>query len=337
MIKTGNMGSLTVRVATTLMICWICNPTGKNMSICNARDMGFGISNPCIPNGRIANPTEQEETIVNVSYCREDSLRVCELLELGAKELKSFPIGEDLGEAALFYARQLMNLPYVAHTLEIKDKQEHLAINLQSLDCTTLVENCCALALTTGHGSKRWQDYLSWLQKLRYDAGRIDGYKSRNHYFSQWIQSGTKLGLVKEIVPPASISVPMKLSLTYMSEHPQSYPLLKENMEERRLIAEMEKRVSGATVRYIPKERVGDSKKVLDFIKDGDIIAITTSKKGLDVSHVGFAVWGDDGKLHLLNASSIHKKVVLEPMTLYDYMQKHPSQTGIRVIRLSEK
>ena len=189
-----------------------------------------------------------------VSYTKEDSLRVVELLNLGSKAPANEP-------PTLFYAKQLMNRPYVAHTLEIKDMEEHLAINLQSLDCTTLVENCCALALTTSHGSKSWKDYLAWLQKLRYDAGKIDGYKSRNHYFSQWIQSGTKLGLVKEIVPPTSISVPMKLSLTYMSEHPDSYPLLKVNMEERKHIAEMEKRASGATVRYIPKERVGDSKQ----------------------------------------------------------------------------
>ena len=265
-----------------------------------------------------------------VSYTKDDSLRVVELLEKGSKA----PANEVL---TLFYAKQLMNLPYVAHTLEIKDNEEHLAINLQSLDCTTLVENCCALALTTSHGSKSWKDYLAWLQKLRYDNGKIDGYKSRNHYFSQWIQSGTRLGLVKEIVPDKRISVPMKLSLTYMSEHPDSYPLLKVSMEERRLIAEMEKRVSGATIRYIPKERVGDSRKALGDIRDGDILALTTNRKGLDVSHVGFAVWGKDGKLHLLNASSIHKKVVLEPMTLYQYMQKHPVQTGIRVIRLQNR
>ena len=262
-----------------------------------------------------------------VSYTKEDSLRVVELLEKGTKAPENEPL-------TLFYAKQLMNRPYVAHTLEIKGKEEHLAINLQSLDCTTLVENCCALALTTKHGSKSWKDYLSWLRKLRYDGGKIDGYKSRNHYFSQWIQSGTKLGLVKEVVPPNNISVPMKLSLTYMSEHPDSYPLLKVDMNERKLIAEMEKRASGATVRYISKKRLGDSKKALSCVKDGDIIAITTNKKGLDISHVGFAVWGKDGKLHLLNASSIHMKVVLESMTLYDYMQKHPSQTGIRVIRL---
>ena len=37
---------------------------------------------------------------------------------------------------------------------------------------------------------------------------------------------------------------------------------------------------------------------------------------------------------HLLNASQIHKKVVKEPMTLDQYLQKHPSHTGIRIIRV---
>ena len=267
-----------------------------------------------------------------VSYSRQDSLRVVELLELGAKQMVNGQWSND--KCVLFYARQFMDRPYVGHTLEIKGKEEHLAINLQGLDCTTLVENVCALTLTTSHGSKRWEDFLYWLQRLRYQDGKINGYSSRNHYFSQWIQSGERLGMVKEVVPERNISVPMKLSLTYMSTHPDSYPLLKVSMEERRLIAEMEKRASGATVRYIPKDRVGESKKVLSCIKDGDIIAITTSKAGLDIAHVGFAVWGEDGRLHLLNASSIHKKVVLEPMTLYQYMQKHSTQTGIRVIRL---
>lgn len=267
-----------------------------------------------------------------VSYTRDDSLQVVALLKKGADETPSG--GWQGGGCILFYARQLMNRPYVAHTLELGDGRERLAVNLSSLDCTTLVENVCALALTTLHGSKSWKDFLAWLTKLRYQDGRIDGYSSRNHYFSQWIQSGERQGLVREVVPAAGLSRAMRLSLTYMSEHPQSYPLLKESAEERRLIGAMERRASGATVRYIPKEKVGESRKVLSDIRDGDILAITTSKKGLDVSHVGIAVWAEDGRLHLLNASSIHKKVVLEPMTLYQYMQKHPSQTGIRVVRL---
>ena len=50
------------------------------------------------------------------------------------------------------------------------------------------------------------------------------------------------------------------------------------------------------------------SQKDLSAIHDGDLIAIVTTKKGIDYSHLGFAVWGKDGKLHLLNASSITTK-----------------------------
>ena len=66
---------------------------------------------------------------------------------------------------------------------------------------------------------------------------------------------------------------------------------------------------------------------------DGDIIAITCKKAGLDIAHLGFAVW-KDGNLHLLNASMLHKKVVEEPMTLYQYLQQHSTHTGIRIIRI---
>jgi hypothetical protein len=68
-------------------------------------------------------------------------------------------------------------------------------------------------------------------------------------------------------------------------------------------------------------------------VRDGDIIAITCSKPGLDIAHLGFAVWRDDG-LHLLNASQLHKRVVEEPMLLGQYLQKHPSHTGIRIVRI---
>ena len=43
--------------------------------------------------------------------------------------------------------------------------------------------------------------------------------------------------------------------------------------------------------------------------------------------------YAKDG-LHLLNASMIHKKVVEEPMPFYQYLQKHSSHTGIRVLRI---
>lgn len=266
-----------------------------------------------------------------VSYTAADSARVVQLLDEGRRKTSAECL-------TLFFARKFVDRPYVSHTLELKG-EERLAVNLSSLDCTTLVENVCALALTVQHGGKTFADFCAWLQRLRYDGGKIQGYSSRNHYFSQWIQSGQRQGLMREVTADADASFaaltqPMPVSLTYMSAHPASYPLLKVDAGERLKIADMEKKASGYTVRYIPVAHVGKGKTELGDVRDGDILALTTRKQGLDVSHVGFAVWGRDGRLHLLNASSIHHKVVIEPMTLSEYMSKHPSQTGIRVIRL---
>ena len=87
-------------------------------------------------------------------------------------------------------------------------------------------------------------------------------------------------------------------------------------------------------VAYIPNSKLNAGKSELNMVHDGDILALVTKKSGLDISHVGFALWGKDGKLHLINASSLHKKVVSEPMTLYEYMKKHPSNLGVRIIRI---
>ena len=98
-------------------------------------------------------------------------------------------------------------------------------------------------------------------------------------------------------------------------------------------IRRMEQMVSGKTVNYIPKGILNNSSLIKDFIKDGDIIAIVTARKGLDTSHIGFASW-HNGQLHLLNASRIRGKVVDELMTLYQYMQTQRYQLGIRIIRI---
>ena len=64
----------------------------------------------------------------------------------------------------------------------------------------------------------------------------------------------------------------------------------------------------------------------------GDIISIITNKDGLDTSHVGIVFW-DQGKLHLMHASSLQKKVVMDEKTFYDYSQAQKSHLGIRVYR----
>ena len=172
---------------------------------------------------------------------------------------------------------------------------------------------------------------------MRYRGGRIEDYTSRIHYFTEWIVENQKAGIVKEIqAPNPPFSAVQTVKVDYMSRHPQSYKALKAHPEYVAAIRKMEQGLTGLKFRFIPKAQIGDSKAMREAVHDGDIIAITCNKPGLDIAHLGFAVWHKDG-LHLLNASQIHKKVIDEPMTLGEYLKKHPSHTGIRIVRINKK
>lgn len=260
---------------------------------------------------------------------REDS----SFVEKALAEAKETPGEECL---PLFFARKLIGRPYVGRTLEV-NQEEQLVVNTRQLDCTTLVENVMALTLCAQRGQQTFAHFEAMLTLIRYRGGKLRGYPSRLHYFSDWIDDNESLGLVGEISSPnPPFSATQRLHINYMSQHPDLYRALRERPELVATIRKQEEKLTGQTHKYIPKAAVGNSDILRKAIADGDIIAITTSKAGLDIAHLGFAVWRDDG-LHLLNASMIHKKVVEEPMTLGQYLAKHPSFTGIRVIRINKQ
>lgn len=232
----------------------------------------------------------------------------------------------------LHIARKFLGTPYVAKTLETEGK-ERLVINARQLDCTTYVENTMAIYLCVSNGQTSYDNYKNQLRLLRYANGEV-AYAARQHYFTQWIEENTKKGYVHELQSPTPpFTAVQLLRIDFMTTHVSLYPMLKDSPEDIKTIAQRERELSGRRYRYIPKTSIRNNSLFRSTIKDGDIIAITTSKKGLDTSHIGIAVWHKDG-LHMLNASQIHKKVVEEPMTLYQYMQRHPSQTGIRIVRM---
>lgn len=261
----------------------------------------------------------------DVTYSREDSLTIVDMLQDARRQPSSTNM-------PVFFAMKFLGRPYVAHTLEVNDK-EQLVINTRQLDCTTLIENVVALTQCAYNKRYSWDDYLHYIYKIRYKDGKNKGYASRLHYFTQWIDDNTKKGIVREIqqpVPP--FSGLQTINLSYMSNNAMKYKALKSNPKLVKQIRIEENRFTGRKYRYIPKSMVKTTACMKKAVNNGDIIAITCNKKGLDIAHLGIAVWKNDG-LHLLNASQIHKKVVLEPMLLGTYLKKHPSHTGIRVVR----
>ena len=261
-------------------------------------------------------------------YQKADSITICRLLS----EARRQPAETNI---PLFFARHFLGIPYVAHTLEAQG-DERLVVNTRQLDCTTLVETVTALTQCAYRQQYSWQAYLKALTAMRYRKGVIDRYPSRIHYFTEWITQNSKTSLVTELQQPNPPFMAIQtVDVNYMSNHPESYQPLRQHPDYVGEIREMEQRVSGQQFRYIPKARVGRSAELRKVIRDGDIIAITCKKAGLDIAHLGFAVW-KRGNLHLLNASQLHKKVVEESMTLWQYLQKHPSHTGIRIIRINK-
>lgn len=263
----------------------------------------------------------------SVVYATEaDSIFIESILDEAAQQPRTtnFP---------LFFARKFIGRPYVAHTLELFD-DERLIVNTRELDCTTLVENVTALVLCTYRNLYTYRDYLNALMSLRYRDGRLCGYTSRLHYFSDWIDDKVRMQLVDEVQQPnPPFSREQVLDIYFMSRNSSKYKALVAHPDFIGEISKQEKNLSGNRYRYIPKNAVLNTGTLRNTVKDGDIIAITSSKKGLDIAHLGFAVWREDG-LHLLNASMLHKQVVEEPMTLHMYLSKHPTHTGIRIIRI---
>lgn len=261
------------------------------------------------------------------AYNPKDSIRIESILA-------SAQLMNSQDNMMLYFGKQFIGTPYVAHTLDL-NKEEKLVINTRELDCTTFVENVLALTLCAQRGQKSFKDFRIMLQKIRYRNGKI-AYTSRLHYFTEWIESNLKNGFVKKIESEkAPFTKVQNLNINYMSTHSNSYAMLKAHPQWLPEIKNMEKRLTGCSYRYIPKTAINNSKLLRETIKNGDIIAILTNKQGLDTSHIGIASWQKDG-LHLLNASQIHKKVIEEPMLFQTYMSKHPSQIGIRVCRVAE-
>lgn len=254
-----------------------------------------------------------------------DSAHIVSLMREGVSQ----PSGTNL---PLFFGNHFKGYPYVAYTLD-QNKEEQLVINTKGLDCTTFVENVLALTVCVKNKLTTFHDFCDVLTQIRYIRGRV-AYTARQHYFTIWIADNEADGLIEEIeLPQPPLTATRKASVNYMTTHVESYKMLNAHRQWVPAIRDMESQVNAITFTYIPKSQLRDSNKFRKYIQDGDIIGIVTDKKGLDISHVGLAVWHDDG-LHLFNASSLHKKVVDEPMTLYQYLQKQTSSVGIRVVRI---
>lgn len=237
--------------------------------------------------------------------------------------------GKTMNELTVEIGTWFLNTPYVEKTLEIQG-DENLVINLAGLDCTTFLETVTTLARIAKKGGLSFEGYEKELEYIRYRDGIRTDYPSRIHYFSDWIYDSQQKGFLKDITHDIGGLVYANKP-SFMSANPGLYPQLS-NASYVELIKNTEAEIASRTYYYLPKAEVQSHE---GGIKPGDLIAITIAMDNLDISHVGFAI-EQNGRIHLLHASSNSKKVEITEKPLYDYLMSHKSQSGIMVCRLSD-
>lgn len=266
--------------------------------------------------------------VVQLSFSQQIT---CSPADKQAVEDKSIQIDglleDEFGKTLVAIGKTFLGTPYVAKTLEVGET-ETLVVNLQGLDCTTYVENVLAFALMLRAGTSNFDAFTSNLEEIRYKDGQLDGYASRLHYFSEWIANNEKKGLLKDITNDIGGSEITK-KIDFMSTHRDLYPFLKSDANYDKIKAS-ENYLNDQPICILAQDEIAKSEHL---IQTGDLIALTTSINGLDITHTGIATREKDGRIHLLHASTGSKKVEVSELPLVDYLKKIKKNTGIMVAR----
>jgi hypothetical protein len=245
---------------------------------------------------------------------------LAKIKEIGSLDNTSY------GAYLVAIGKTFIGTPYVAKTLEI-GPQEQLVITLEGLDCTTFVENVLAFGLLKKEAHPDFESFLRALETIRYRDGKLNGYGSRLHYFSEWISDNEEKGLLRNCTKDLGGNKVAR-ELNFMSQHRELYPFLADDANFKAIVA-AEENLNRQNIFVLPREAIEKNEKL---IEPGDIIALATTIQGLDVTHTGFAVRMADNRIHLLHAST-SGQVEISDVPLATYLKKIRSNTGIMVAR----
>lgn len=294
---------------------------------------------PRAPAGQPAAPAAQVpvggplDTIPGTTWTNDDWRLFEATVRWGvAARLDTLPAGA----AIVQVGRRFVGVDYKPGTLEAPGP-ERLVIDLREFDCVTFVENVLALSHFIRHdGARVLADppkararYEAYLRDLRYRDGRLDGYPSRLHYFSEWLSDHERRGMLRQLGDEIG-AVPDDRPIDFMTTHATAYRQLADSANLA-AIRQVEARLNaGPKRRYVPKAAI---QSIESRLRDGDVLAMTSALPGLDVAHTGIAVMVD-GRPHLLNAPLVGKSVELSPLPLPEHLAARSKQTGVMVGRM---
>lgn len=231
-----------------------------------------------------------------------------------------------IGEIVQAIADNFLGQPYAEGLLD-KSGTEKLVVTLDKFDCVLFVETVMAIARGVAVKDYDYQNFVNRIEEQRYLNGKMNGYCSRLHYFSEWINDNQKRQTVENITAQLG-GVPMNKQLNFMSQHRSSYPQMVKDEATYQCIVGIEAELAKTTVNYIPTNGI---KSIYSQLKPGDIVAVATDVKGLDVTHTGFVYRNADGNMGLIHASPAGQVTVA--YDLHRYISRVESAIGIVVAR----
>ncbi len=261
------------------------------------------------------------------NYTEKDKEIYSAKAKLALEGVKAKP---DMNKIITNVAASFTGTDYVGFTLET-DGPEVLTVNFRGLDCTTFLETAVTVARTCADGKESFEEYLTKLEELRYRGGKLNGYPSRLHYFSDWIYDNVKKGIVTDLSRELG-GEKIVFNVNFMGKNPKLYKMLSGNDAFITAIKAQEREIASREYYYIPNGKIKD---VQDKINSGDLIGIVTTFEGLDISHTGFAYRGDDNVLRFLHAPMAGKKVEITTKPLAEYIPAIPKSKGIVVLRVN--
>lgn len=232
-----------------------------------------------------------------------------------------------------FFARMFEGIPYAGHTLE--GTPEVLTVRVDSLDCTTFVETAMALAITIGEGRSSWRDFVYNLRRIRYRGGEVDGYPSRLHYISDWAVDNKYRGNFADVSSTFPRCTYAERSIDFMSANRNRYPAMADDSVYQ-CIRNTENAYRNHRFYYIKTNDLA-AKDIKAALHDGDVVALVSNLKNLDVTHMGVIVKESPAaEPYLLHASYSDGKVETTTRPLAEFMKKNRQWLGLRVFRLAE-
>ena len=260
----------------------------------------------------------------NPIYTRDDIVVFDKYVQY-IEPYRNKPMEDVLQATAEFF----LESPYVANTLEAAD--EILIVNLRELDCTTFVENVIALSLAARGEKLSFDAFVDELRKIRYRNGSIDDYSSRLHYTCDWVFENQQRGIVENISRQLGGTKDVR-KIHFMTSHREAYRQLASDEQMLQKMSLREKIINDrGGFYYLPKEQILSQS---DNIPNMAMITFVTSIDGLDVSHVAFA-YRQNGKLTFIHASSVAKKVIIQPATLSEYCASQKLCKGVMVMKIN--